>query len=146
MTLANSRIETLKKLIALEEKRVTIQGDLDSIDRHISAVRDSIITGGNATTSSVSAFSPKTRSAGRPPGSKNVVKTNGHQTKGRKRGAVGASIVEHLKAAGPAGIKIGDLAAKLGKKYQNVYIWFATTGKKNPNIKRIAPATYSFNS
>ena len=39
-----------------------------------------------------------------------------------------------------------DLAERLGAKYKNVYIWFATTGKKYPNIKRIAPATYQLKS
>ena len=53
-----------------------------------------------------------------------------------------AAIIENLKAAGAKGVKIGDLADKLGAKYKNVYIWFATTGKKNTSIKRIAPATY----
>lgn len=65
---------------------------------------------------------------------------------GTKRGALSASIMEALKEAGAKGIKIADLADKVGGKYKNIYIWFATTGKKNPAIKRIAPATYRLQS
>ncbi len=61
--------------------------------------------------------------------------------KGVKRGAVTATILEHLKAAGSSGIKIAELAEKMGANYKNIYIWFATTGKKH-GIKRIAPATF----
>ena len=65
----------------------------------------------------------------------------GKRGKGVKRGAVTATILENLKAAGATGVKIGELADKMGAKYKNIYIWFATTGKKY-GIKRIAPATY----
>ncbi len=76
------------------------------------------------------------------------LKTNGRRfkTKGTKRGALSASIMEQLRSVGTAGIKIADLAERIGAKYKNVYIWFATTGKKNRDIKRIAPATYSLSS
>ena len=222
MKLANPRIESLKELIVLEEKRIAIQGQLDAIEARIAVVKDSIFTGSPITSSSASASSPKVRAVGRPPGSKNSGKggargtyreyimsaleaageagvqvkelalamktkpvnihswfhsnikripsikkiTGGHYrlaggakavaaakaakpAKGRKtgkRGALRASIMEHLKTAGAGGIKIADLADKLGAKYKNVYIWFATTGKKNPNIQRIAPATYQLKS
>jgi hypothetical protein len=65
---------------------------------------------------------------------------------GTKRGALTASILENLRAAGARGIKIADLADKLGANYKNIYIWFATTGKKHTGIKRIAPATFRLTS
>jgi hypothetical protein len=64
------------------------------------------------------------------------------RVKGSKRGQLSASILEELKAAGKGGITVADLAKKLGANYKNIYIWFATTGKKHP-VKKIAPATYS---
>ena len=204
---ATSRSQTLKELIALEERRAGLQGQLNIIDQRVAALRNAIFTG--------SAAAPKANPPGRPPGKGRIggtyrefimaaleaagsvgvrVKdiamamktkpvnvhswfhanlkripsikklTGGHyrlagggapkaaalpaapprgkRRKGAKRGALSAAIMENLKAAGASGIKIGDLADKLGAKYKNVYIWFATTGKKNAKIKRIAPATY----
>ena len=50
-------------------------------------------------------------------------------------------ILDYLKSAGSGGLKIRELAGKLGANYKNIYVWFATTGKKH-GVKRIAPATY----
>lgn len=224
MTIAHSRIQSLKEMLALEEKRASLQGQLDAINQRMSALKDSVIAGGSSAASTSSIFSSAARGRGRPPGSPNQSKRAGHGTyreyimaaleaagdvgvrvkelalsmktkpvnvhswfhsnlkripsikkvtgghyrlangaqgsaptakaapepkvakpgkpgKGPKRGAVTATILENLKAAGSSGVKIGDLAAKMGAKYKNIYIWFATTGKKH-GIKRIAPATY----
>jgi len=69
-------------------------------------------------------------------------KAPGKKRKGSKRGQVTANILAELKAAGSAGITVSDLSKKLGASYKNVYIWFATTGKKQTGLKKIAPATY----
>jgi hypothetical protein len=61
---------------------------------------------------------------------------------GSKRGELSANILEELKAAGKDGITVSSLADKLGAKYKNIYIWFATTGKKNSHVKKVGPATY----
>ena len=39
-------------------------------------------------------------------------------------------------------VDLSDLSEKAGTNYRNVAVWFATTGKKNPKIKKVAPATY----
>lgn len=60
-----------------------------------------------------------------------------------KRGELASGIVAALKDAGSEGITVRELAIKLGvKKYKNLFIWFATTGKKNKAIKKIGPARY----
>ena len=61
---------------------------------------------------------------------------------GSKRGALSANILSELQAAGESGVTVRDLADKLNSKYKNIYIWFATTGKKNPAIEKVGPATY----
>ena len=227
MSLANPSIHSLKEMLALEEKRTDLQGQLDAINQRMSALKDSIVTGSPVNAARPGIASPKGKTRGRPPGSKNLVQdaprgthretimaaleaagaagvrvkelaaamktkpvnihswfhsnlkripsitkiTGGHYRlvtganvsapapkaapapaaakagkpgKGGKRGALSAKILDHLKAAGSSGIRIADLAAQLGAKYKNVYIWFATTGKKH-GIKRIAPATYRLN-
>jgi hypothetical protein len=64
--------------------------------------------------------------------------------KTNKRGALQARILEALKSAGSGGTNIKALAAKFKMPYRNVQVWFATTGKKNPAVKKIGPATYQF--
>ncbi len=63
--------------------------------------------------------------------------------KGTKRGALAAKIVAALKASGPQGITLKALSQTIGQPYRNLQVWFATTGKNNPAIKKIAPATYA---
>lgn len=59
-----------------------------------------------------------------------------------KRGELTARIQETLKDAGSEGISVKEIAEKLGANYRNIYIWFATTGKKNSSIKKVGPAHY----
>ena len=217
MSLPNSRVQSLKEMLALEEKRTALQGQLDAIEQRMSALKSSIFSGSPVKVSLAAIASPTGRKPGRPTGSKRASRgthrevimaalaaagaagvrvkdlaaamktkavnihswfhsnlkrtpsiqkvTGGHyrlaagasvpapapkaapvakvgkRGQGGKRGALSASILDQLKAAGAGGIKVADLADKLGAKYKNVYIWFATTGKKH-GIKRIAPATY----
>ncbi len=61
---------------------------------------------------------------------------------GSRRGELSRRILEELSSAGSQGVNVRDLSSKVGAPYKNIYIWFATTGKKNPKVKKIAPATY----
>jgi hypothetical protein len=47
-----------------------------------------------------------------------------------------------LENAGSEGITVRDIAEKLGANYKNIYILFATTGKKNSQVKKVGPAQY----
>lgn len=58
------------------------------------------------------------------------------------RGALAARIVAALQESGEAGMKVRDIAEKLGVKVKNLFIWFATTGKKNTSIKKIGESLY----
>jgi hypothetical protein len=59
-----------------------------------------------------------------------------------KRGELTSKILGALENAGSKGIAVKDLADQLGANYRNIYIWFATTGKKNPSVKKVGPAFY----
>jgi len=72
-------------------------------------------------------------------------KTKG-KARGNARGALAAKIVATLQAAGPSGMTVKDLSTKLNTGYRNLLVWFVTTGKGYPAIKKIAPATYSMTS
>ncbi|HEX5177405.1 MAG TPA: hypothetical protein VFV83_10270 [Chthoniobacteraceae bacterium] len=58
------------------------------------------------------------------------------------RGALSAKILRQLESAGKNGITVRAIAERIGAKNKNIYIWFATTGKKNSAIKKVGPATY----
>ena len=61
---------------------------------------------------------------------------------GAKRGGLSENILTYLGGAGSDGLTIKELAEKAGTNYRNVAVWFATTGKKFPKIKKVRPATY----
>jgi hypothetical protein len=214
----NPRIERLKQMMVLEEKRAALQGELDSIMQKMSILRDQLLD----ETESVAITPPTGLSIRRNPvvrrqkrgllkdkvmaaleaagtagvivkdlaaaiGTKPVnvhswfhsaLKRNapiekirgGHyrlevnggapipklaatpanapdgkaiaRRGGAKRGQLTAQILDALQEAGSGGITVADLSAKLGTKYKNVYIWFATTGKKNSSVKKVGPAKY----
>jgi hypothetical protein len=88
------------------------------------------------------------RPVGRPPKNGSAKSGNGSSSSssGTRRGALAEKVLSELKKGGSKGVSVRDLASKIGANYRNIYIWFATTGKKNPKIKRIAPATYRLES
>ena len=61
-----------------------------------------------------------------------------------KRGELASRIVDAMKSAGKEGIKVRALADKMGVKHKNLFIWFATTGKKNRAIKKVGEAHYRY--
>jgi len=58
------------------------------------------------------------------------------------RGGLGAKILKALDTAGDAGVKVADLAKSLKVNGTNLHVWFATTGKKNPAIKKVGKGHY----
>ena len=65
---------------------------------------------------------------------------------GKQRGYLTDAIQDALKAAGKDGVRVGDLAKTLGINPRNLFVWFATTGKKFKAIKKIAPGHYQMQS
>ncbi len=67
-------------------------------------------------------------------------------TSGRSpRGQLSSNILSALQAAGKGGMSVSGLAEKLGAQYKNISIWFATTGKKNPRVKKVGRGVYRLN-
>lgn len=62
--------------------------------------------------------------------------------KSTRRGELSGRILAELESAGAKGINVKDLSDKIGTPYKNIYVWFATTGKKNAKVKKVGPATY----
>jgi hypothetical protein len=90
------------------------------------------------------AAAPKASKTAKAPKAPKAPKAKAPKTKkgGTPRGYLLDGVVATLAAAGPEGASIKEIAAKLGVGYKNIAVWFATTGRKNPSIKKIAPARY----
>jgi hypothetical protein len=66
-------------------------------------------------------------------------------SKQRQRpGKLKDKIVAILQGAGKSGITVRDIAGKLGLHPQRIYVWFNATGKSIKEIKKVAPATYTW--
>jgi len=59
-------------------------------------------------------------------------------------GGLKERIIRALGAAGDKGATVRDLAAKLGKSYGNISVWFHTTGKGVKEIKKVAPGKFAW--
>ena len=80
-------------------------------------------------------------------GTKRVAKPVAAKGKGRSPGApMKEQIVGTLKSAGKFGATVKDLAAKLGKSYGNISVWFHTTGKGIKEIKKVGPGKFAWAS
>jgi len=69
------------------------------------------------------------------------------KTKGRSPGApLKGRIIQALKTAGQSGVTVKDMAAKLGKSYGNISVWFHTTAKGIKEIKKVEPGRFAWAS
>ena len=127
MTLSNLNSSSLRGLIKLTERKEALALEIEKIESQLS----SLILGKPL---------PSGKRRGRPTKSISLAKSkvkSGKPAKRAKRGALKTKIYAALRAAGEAGMKVPDLSKKIGVKSQNVHVWFSSTGKKLPEIKRI---------
>lgn len=96
------------------------------------------LDGGVPVETSAAAEAPAAKKSGRGPGRPSKRSTRPLS----KRGELMSKIMSELQAAGSAGVKIPDLADKFGVKRKNLFIWFATTGRRNPAIKKMGESHY----
>jgi hypothetical protein len=75
---------------------------------------------------------------------KTPTKRSRQKAEGKKsrRGELSAKIQAALASAGNKGMTIKDLSKKTGANYRNISVWFVTTGKNFPKIKKVGPAHY----
>ena len=59
-----------------------------------------------------------------------------------ERGALKEKILRALRAAGRRGISVAELSRKLAVPNANLYVWFHTTGRNVPGLKKIGTARY----
>lgn len=79
---------------------------------------------------------------GSAPATKVRRKRSGTQSVRNKRGEVSRRILEALESADPDGIKVAEIAEKVGANYRNVHVWLSSIGKRNPRIVRAGRGLY----
>jgi hypothetical protein len=155
MKTSNSQISRLKEMLHLEERREAIQNELDNILNKLTSLKDDIVNDSGAALKSIknritgAPKSPAKRKPGRPAKSasaKPAAPAARGARRGTRRGALKEKIMQELQTAGAKGITVKDLSEKLSVPYKNLYIWFVTTGKKDPNIKKVGQAKYKLES
>ncbi len=126
MTLTNINSSALRGLIKLTERKESLVREIEKIEAQLT----SLLAGKVAT---------KGKRRGRPATKRSVAtrKSTNRPAKRAPRGALKKKIFAALRAAGDIGLKVPDLSKKIGVKSQNVHVWFSSTGKKLPEIKRI---------
>lgn len=145
MSLSSFTSASLKSLSKLIGKKDSLIAEIKKIEAEIAAV----ITGKPAKVAKVAkAAKAKGKRRGRPAKQVVAVKKSAPAKKAPKaskrasRGGLGAKVLKALESAGDAGVKVTELAKTLKVKGVNLHVWFATTGKKNPAIKKAGKGHY----
>jgi hypothetical protein len=126
MTLTNLNSSALRQLIKLTERKEALALEIEKIDAQLS----SLLLGKAPAAKKLRGRPAKKSSTG-------TKKSPGRPAKRAERGALKTKIFAALRAAGDAGLKVPELSKKIGVKNQNVHVWFSSTGKKLPEIKRL---------
>lgn len=123
-----NRVSLYKEAFSLEGQRAALQTKLDKIVGRLGVIKSELF--------SEQPSSSKT--------SKAPTKNIAAKKKTRAgRGELKAAVLNAMKAAGDTGVKVGELAKRLGVKPPNMYAWFQQAVKRMPEIKKIGTAHYS---
>lgn len=148
--------DVLRALLKLTETRAELTAQIADIDKQLSDLStgkaSAPAAGGakpgrkpGATTGAKRGPKPKAEKAAKAPKADKAPKepkATKPAAKG-KRGALKGQIIGLLEKAGPEGMAVKDIAAKLGVKNQNVHVWFSTTGKKVEGLSKVGEARYA---
>ena len=144
-------VKNLKRVVAIRERIDGLQRELERITGAQAAlVRNGIPRGkkGKMSTAARARISAgmKARWAKRR-GKLRVSKPATVKAKTRTPSApLKEGIVQTLRAAGKSGVTVKDMAAKLGKSYGNISVWFHTTAKGIKEIKKVEPGRFAWAS
>ena len=129
----NTRIARLQEMIALEEKRATLQGQISTVNERLAAIQNELY----------GARAVRAERAQRAAMQKALFKMQPKRRKGR--GELKRHILELLQASGKTGASVQELAGRIGIKPVNVYAWFGINLKKIAGLKKIGKARYALN-
>jgi len=137
MSLSSFTSTSLKSLSKLIDKKESLVAEIAKIEAAVA----SLLTGKPAKATSKRPGRPAKKGAvaKKSVSAKNVPKAG---KKRAARGSIGTKVLKALEDAGDAGVKVTELAKSLKVKAGNLHVWFATTGKKNPKIKKVGKGHY----
>jgi len=130
MHTSNQRIEALRQLMELEQRRSALQSELDEIFVKSESLQTEIFsqnsTPRNRLTTSINHGS----------------EPNGSKVRRMGRGELRMQIVESLRAAGEKGVLVKELSTLLRMKAVNIHSWFHSAIRRFPQIKKASPGRY----
>ena len=123
----NIRIARLKEMIALEEKRATLQSHIEVVNERLSTIQSELYGAGAARNFAV----------------KQVASVQKLRAKGLRkgRGELKGQILEMLNAAGNSGVSVKELADRIGVKAANIHTWFSVN--KIAGLKKVGTARFA---
>lgn len=136
-TLSSRDVSRIQKLI---ERKEALAQEIERINRELQEMESGATPEASVRAATRKSPSPK---PGRPAAAKKSASGKSASGKAR-RGELKKRIVAQLKTAGKDGVKVKDLAAKLGSSYGNITAFFQSTGQNIPEIKKVAPAQYAW--
>ena len=129
----NVRIARLKEMIALEEKRATLQNHIAAVNERLSIIQNELY-GANAVSANEQWLPAQT----------SLVKIHSKGLR-KGRGELKGQILEMLNAAGKNGVSVKELADRIGVKSVNIHAWFSANMKKIAGLKKVGTARYALN-
>jgi hypothetical protein len=141
MSLTTLTTKDVLKIQKLIERKESLAQQIAGINTELAAME----SGG-------SVQAPPSNAAARSKSSSRTAKAKASPAKPQKNGSMAKSrpgglkerVVNELKSAGVRGVKVGDLAAKLGTTYGNLNAFFITTAKNIPEIRKVGPAQFAW--
>lgn len=131
MDISKLTSNVLRQLLKLSERKEALLTELKKIEANIVAhLKGESIT------------SPSVTHKKNPSIKKQAVQAKRSSNKRAARGMIKEQIFQALAEAGSAGMKIPDIAQKIGAKNANVHVWFSNTGKKLSEIERLGPGHF----
>ena len=151
MNLSHITSRSLRRILILTERKDQLVNLVAELEDEISKVVSGIVAP-IAKTPAKKALPPR---KGRKRASSRKTKSGGLKKKlpvkavataragkaGKKPSPLKGRILSLLDAAGPKGMRVRDIAAKLGLPGGNVSVWISTTGKKL--VSKVEPGVYA---
>jgi hypothetical protein len=131
MNPSHQRIEALRRLMHLEERRAVLQAEVDQLNMEIEAVQSQLF------------LSPSTTRSRRSLANIPTSKLKAFATRRMGRGELRSQILDALRAAGDKGVQVRDLAVLLRIKPVNIHSWFHSALRRFPqHIQKTGPGRY----
>jgi hypothetical protein len=133
-TLTSKELSQIQKLIeqkeALAQQIVEINSELEAIE--------------SGAPEPARVASPTPQAAAAPEAVAPVKSPKKRRARKTVLGSLKERVSEELKSAGKQGLKVADLATRLGTGYGNIKTFFQTTGQNIKEIKKVGPAQFAW--